>query len=416
MESLGVFGQLGLAVVLGLFVGLQRERSGDHARIAGIRTFPLITLLGAITALLAPAVGGWIVAAALLGVVASLVTGNFILLRTGAPAEAGMTTEIAALAMFGVGALLVVGDTVVAMAIGAVVVLLLHAKQVLHGLAAKLGENDVRAIMQFVLIAFIILPLVPDRTLGPYGAINLRIVWLMVVLVTGISLAGCIAARFFGGRTGALATGLIGGLISSTATTVANAKRAAAAPEASGAALLVILLASCVSMVRVLVELWAVAAASFWAMALPIFVLLGVRLLTVGFVWLRVGRDAQGLPPEASPGDIKAALLFGGLFAAVLLISTIARHRMGEGGLFAVAAISGLTDMDAITLSAGRMVTSDGLSPSNAWRAVVVALMSNTVFKSAAVAVLGPRRLALQVAAADGVLMAASVALLALWR
>ncbi len=416
MESLGVFGQLGLALVLGLFVGLQRERSGDHARIAGIRTFPLITLLGAITALLAPAVGGWIVAAALLAVVASLVTGNVILLRSEAPAEAGMTTEIAALAMFGVGALLVVGDVAVATAIGAAVVLLLHAKQLLHGLAAKLGESDVRAIMQFILIAFIILPLVPDRTLDPYGAINFRVVWLMVVLVTGISLVGCIAARFLGGRTGAVATGLIGGLISSTATTVANAKRATAAPGASGAALLVILLASCVSMGRVLVELWAVAAASFWAMALPILVLLAVRLLTVGFVWLRVGRDAQGLPPDANPGDIKAALLFGGLFAAVLLISTIARHRLGESGLYAVAAISGLTDMDAITLSAGRMVTSDGLSPSTAWRAVVVALMSNTVFKAAAVAVLGPRRLAVQMAGADAVLMAASVALLAFWR
>src|SRR5581483_6957399 len=190
MELALVFEKLGVALGLGLLVGLQRERV--QSQLAGIRTFALITVLGALSALVGQALGGWVVG---LGgaAVSALVVARNLAQPQAKEAAAGLTTEIAALLMYAVGAYLVVGPTSAGIALGGGVALLLHLKEPLHAFVARIGEADIKAIMQFVLLALVIWPVLPDQDYGPYGALNPHDIWLMVVLIVGISLAGYVA-------------------------------------------------------------------------------------------------------------------------------------------------------------------------------------------------------------------------------
>lgn len=414
---------LAVSLGLGLLVGLQRERT--RPRLAGIRTYALITVLGTLSALLGLHFGGWVVAAALVGVAAAVAMGNALALRTES-GNPGITSEIAILVMFGVGAYLAVGPREVAVAIGATVAIVLHAKPMLHGLAQRMGDRDMHAIMQFALISLIVLPALPDRGFGPWTVLNPHNIWLMVVLVVGISLVGYVAYKALGTGGGLLLAGVLGGLVSSTATTVSAARRAAGAangPSASHAAAAVILLASTVVYGRLLVEIGAVAPQFLPRAAGPLAVMAGVSAATAAALWLGARRHGAELPPPSNPTELRSALVFGGIYAAVLLAAAAARQWIGPQGLFAVALVSGLTDMDAITLSVSRMTAgtaagADGLPPLDmalAWRAIVVAVMSNLLFKGAIAAALGGRALGGRVAALFGMQVAAGVALVLVW-
>jgi uncharacterized membrane protein (DUF4010 family) len=187
--------------------------------IAGIRTFALITLFGAVSAHLGQAFGGWVVAAGF------VVSRNFARMAKG-EADPGQTTEFTAVLMYGVGAWVVVGSMAVAAVLGGTVAVLLHLKEPLHRFMGRMGERDLRAIMQFVLIALVILPILPDRMFGPYDVLNPHQIWWMVVLIVGLSLAGYVAFKLVGANAGAVLSGVLGGVISSTATTVTYSRRA----------------------------------------------------------------------------------------------------------------------------------------------------------------------------------------------
>ena len=406
------FLQLAVALGLGLLVGLQRERT-DSA-IAGIRTFALITLLGTVAALLGKVFGGWVVAVGFLASAVLVVSGNVVRMQSK-EADPGQTTEFTALLMYGIGALVVIGPMTVAVVLGGAVAVLLNLREPLHRFVGKMEEGDLRAIMQLALIALVILPVLPDRPMGPYDVLNPYQIWWMVVLIVGLSLAGYIGYKMFGAHGGAVVGGLLGGLISSTATTASYARRTREEPDSSRLAALVVVLAASVVFGRILVEVGAVAPRSFRALAPPIGAMLGVgALISVG-IWIR-SRQKQSEPPgQTNPADLKSALLFGAIYAAVLLAVAFARDRFGTAGLYTVAGLSGLTDMDAITLSTARLVEGGGLPPSIAWRAILIAAMSNLVFKAGIVAVLGSRQLLWRVAALFGMLIAAAVAIFWLW-
>ncbi|MCX6907119.1 MAG: MgtC/SapB family protein, partial [Verrucomicrobia bacterium] len=223
MELQRTFYLLGIALGLGLLVGLQRERS-SAARLAGFRTFPIITVFGTVCALLAQQFGGWVLAAGFLAISAVAFTGCQAKMKLGEP-EPSLITEMSILLMYAVGAYLTVGPTAVAVTIGGGVAVLLYLKPQLHGLATKIGEADFRAVMQFVLISLVILPVLPNQAYGPYEVLNPHRIWLFVVFIVAISLAGYVAYKFFGQSAGAMISGVLGGLISSTATTVSYARR-----------------------------------------------------------------------------------------------------------------------------------------------------------------------------------------------
>jgi len=412
VEPQSVLGGLAIALGLGLIVGLQRESAAS--KLAGLRTFPLVTLLGSVCMLLAPTAGGWTVAAGLIAVAAATAMGNAAQLRDGEP-NPGITTEVALLLMYGVGALTVAGDRAAAVVLGGTIAVLLHFKAELHGVVGRLGDRELRAVMQLVLLALVVLPVLPDATFGPFAVFNPREMWMMAVLIVGLSLAGYIALKFLGENAGIVAGGLLGGLISSTATTVSWARRTREHPEASRAAGLVILIASTVVYGRVLAEIAAVAPPFLRAAAPPILALSAAMAAAAAALWLLSrGREPVGVEGQP-PADLKTAFTFAALYVVVLFAVAYAKERAGTRGLYLVSALSGLTDIDAITLSVARLVGSEQIDPAQGWRLIVVALLSNLVFKGAMAALLGDRRLRRWILLLFGAQLVAGAAVLAFW-
>ncbi len=403
-----------LALGLGLLVGLQRERRGS--RLAGVRTFPLVTILGTLTGTLAEALGNGMVYWALGSLAVLIAIADVTDLRVrGKEADPGMTTEVALLVMFGVGVLTSQGSLALAAVIGGTTAVLLYVKDQLHGFAARLGPRDARAIMQFVVVTLVVLPILPNRTFGPYDVLNPRQIWWMVVLIVSLSLAGYVATRLSGERTGSLLGGALGGLISSTATTVSFARRSAGSSAAVPLAAIAILIASAVMMLRVLIEVAVVAPQQFLEMAWPIAISGGVLALLGMITWRRTRDEAIEVAEPRNPAELGSALIFGGLYALVIFLIAAMQDRFGSSGLYAVAAFSGLTDMDAITLSSAQMVRADRLDPSTAWRLVLVAASANMLFKGAIVALLGSRQLTARIAGLFTVFVIGNALLLWLW-
>lgn len=402
------FLRLGLALGLGLLVGLEREQSGEQ--MAGIRTFGLTGLLGGVVGLFDP----WLMAAGLLGVVALAVTANVVKIRAGR-LDPGLTSEIALLLMYGIGIASVRLPAPVAIATGGSTAVLLHFKERLHGAVRELGPRDLASIFRFVLITLVVLPVLPDRTFGPYDVLNPREVWWMVVLIVGIGMAGYLGFKLLGGRGGTLVGGFLGGVISSTATTMSYARAFGSGGSGPRAPAAVILIASAVVFVRVLLEIALVGPTLLSSAGLPLAILLGILALGVLLTWARdlADGDETELDP-GNPAELRSALLFGALYAAVLLAVAWARDRSGSSGLYAVALLSGLTDMDAITLSSARLVEGGTLVAGQAWRAIVLASIANLGFKTGIVALWGrrllPRILPWWLATA-----AAGIALVLLW-
>ncbi len=407
-----IFVQIGTATGLGLLVGLQRQRVDSP--MAGVRTFPLITLFGTLSALLSREFGGWAIAGAFIALAAITVIGNVIVMKRGA-SDPGLTTEFAMLVMFSVGAFLVIGPAPVAVVIGGGVAVLLQFKARLHTLVQHFGDEDLTAIMRFALIALVILPLLPNQTFGPWGVLNPFEIWLMVVLIVGISLGAYIVYKFFGTRAGTLAGGILGGLISSTATTVSYSRRTRNVPNSSGIAAVVIMIASTILLLRVLIEIWIVAPAMLETAASPILTLFGVFVILSGAAWARSRRQNVPMPSQKSPSELRPALIFGALYAIVIIAVAAVKEHFGEGALYAVAAVSGLTDVDAMTLSSAQLVDSGRLGMATGWRLILTATLSNLLFKAGIVAVLGRRRLLGIIALLYGIGMLAGLAILFLW-
>jgi uncharacterized membrane protein (DUF4010 family) len=412
MDLTSTFSSLGIALGLGLLVGLQREQVASQ--LAGLRTFALITVLGTICGLLATSFGGWVIAAGFLALTGALMTGHLAELK-GEKTESGVTTEVAALAMFGVGAYLVVGYREVAIVVGGGIAILLHFKGQLHGIAARLGE-DSKSIMQFALISMVILPILPNRTYGPYNVLNPHQIWLMVVLIVGIGLGGYIAYKFFGAKAGLLLAGVLGGIISSTATTVSYSKRAAKQELADKPAAIVILLASTASCALVLVEIGVVAPGFLRTAMVPLSIVvttLGVLSLPL---WFLNNKDSAEMPPQGNPSELKGALYFALLYTIILLAIAAVKDSYGARGLYVVAAASGLAEVHALALSTSQPVETGRVGSAEGWRIIAVALISSLAFKVAAVTVLGARRLWKKVALPYVLTIAVGIGLVLLWR
>ncbi len=387
---------LGVALGLGMLVGLQRERSVSI--LAGFRTFPLITVLGTMASLASVAFGPWLVVAGLIALVGVVIVGDIAAMKQP-DYDPGITTEAAILMMYCVGAYLPVGHIEVAITVGAGVAVLLHAKERLHGLASKLTDSDLRSIMQFVLLALVILPTLPNRAFDEYGVLNPHKIWLMVVLIVGISFGGYVAYKFFGGGAGTILGGVLGGLISSTATTVSYSRRAATTPAASGVAVIIITIASGMVFARLFVELAMTAPGSIAVTGPPMLIMLAAMAILSAIAWFVFRGPSDELPVGESPSELKSAIAFGLLYAVVLYAAAASKRHFGDSGLYAVAAISGLTDVDAITLSSAELVNLGTLDAGTGWRLVLLAATTNLIFKAGAVALLGPRALSLRVVA-----------------
>ncbi len=379
---------------IGLLIGLERERN-PRAK-AGLRTFALTSLLGTLCAMLAQQTGSpWLLVVGF-GAVGAYIVAAY--LGEHAPeAEPGTTTEAALLVCYTLGAMVWHGEHELAIMLAIVTTVLLYFKPEMQGIARQLSRRDLVSILQFAVLTFIILPILPDHDFGPFQSFNPHQTWLMVVLISGIGLAGYVALRLFGQRYGSLLLGFLGGLVSSTATTLVYARHAKAYPERIPLAATVILLANLVVMVRLGVLAAAVAPGTL-PQLLPV---LGVGF-ALGFAvtLLQWGRNRSAaelpMPETGNPTELRTAVGFGILYAIVLFIASWVADLSGEGGLYGVAAIAGLTDVDAITLSSLRLFSLGKILEPQLATVIVISFLSNMGLKLALTFAIGGRALGLR--------------------
>ena len=376
---------------IGLLIGLERERNPTSR--AGLRTFGLVAVLGTVCALIAERTGSpWIIAVGLL-----LVGGMMIAAYHSHPDEGdpGTTSVIAILLCFSYGAMIWLGYRTPAVMMAIITTALLYFKPELHKLSKNLTRRDLVSILQFGVLSLVILPILPDRDLGPYAALNPSQIWWMVVLVSGVSLSGYAALRYFGQKHGAPLLGVLGGLASSTATTLIFSRHARTEPLLASLALVVILIANLVVPVRLAV-VTAIVQPEVLPMLLPVLgggLLVGVCV--VAFAWR--GLSSKSELPELelrNPTEIRTAVSFGLIYALVLVLSAALSDYAGNKGVYAVALISGLTDVDAITLSSLRLYGIQKLDGGETVTAILIAMLANLGFKLGIIAVVGGRKLA----------------------
>lgn len=380
---------------IGLLMGLERERAPQNK--AGLRTFGLVALLGHGSALLAAwGSASWLLPTALLALGLMMTVAYRNVARDEDP---GTTTIVALLLCFVLGALGALGHLQIAVSTGLVATSLLYFKTELHGVTARLSRTDWISLLQFAIVTFVILPLLPDQAYGPYGALNPYRIWLMVVLVSGIGLAGYVLLRLVGAQRALPLVGVLGGLVSSTATTLAFARHARRDAAMEDRALLVILTANLTVLLRISF-MAAVAAPDLFApiagIMAPAF---ATGLVAPLLAWRQLSRNADTPRLEiANPTELHVVLGFAALYAAVLVGTQWFHGVAGAIGYYAAATVLGLTDMDAITLSSFRMVETAQLLAGEAVRAIALAYLANEVLKLGIVAVMGTRALALRVA------------------
>jgi uncharacterized membrane protein (DUF4010 family) len=402
----------GTALGLGLLVGLQREWVQN--RVAGIRTFALLSLFGALCGLLGLVYGGWVVAAALIAFVSVVIIGHLAEMKNKEP-DSGLTTEMAMLVMFATGIITIHGHRLIAVVIAGSVMVLLQSKKPLHDMVRRIGEDDLREIARLVLLGLVILPALPNREMGYLDVLNPFAIWLMVVLIVGISLAAYLAGKFLSGTKGTALTGILGGLISSTATTASLARRSRDHGACGISLAAITLIASAIVFVRVIAEVAIAAPAHLQKMLPPLLAMMFWFGLVAAIAHRISEKSGKHVADESPPSELKSAVIFGLLYAVVLLVVAAAREHFGDSGLYIAAAISGLTDMDAITLSTSRLVSTASLDTNTAWRMIIVGGMANMLFKAGLVLVLGARAFIKPVLLGMGIALLGGVAILALW-
>jgi uncharacterized membrane protein (DUF4010 family) len=387
-EELGAPLKFLTSLAIGLLLGLQRERTPSAK--AGLRTFALVALFGTVSGLIADAAEStWIIATSLV-LVGLMIIAAYRHESDRTEADSGTTTVIAVLLCFGLGVMVWYDRSQLAVAVAIVATVLLHFKTELHGFSERLSQQDLASILQFAVLTFIVLPLLPDRGFDPYHVLNPYHIWLMVVLVSGVSLAGYLALHLVGPRKSLLLVGAFGGLVSSTATTLVYAREGRAQPALAPIGSVIIAIANLVVLARLAV-ISAVVAPGAVHVTLPVF---GCGLALGAVPLINRLRTAMTVPELkvldlSNPTQLRVALGFGAIYAIVLVGSAWLSERAGSQGLYAVAVVSGLVDVDAITLSSLNLFAGGGVTAAVAVTAIGIAYLAAVAFKLAVVLVIG---------------------------
>jgi len=406
-----LFQRFGVALLLGILVGLEREHAKlerDQHLYGGLRTFALIALSGAATAMLAQEVTPWFLPASFL-VMGALILATYII--SAVRGDLGLTSEVAGLLVFLIGALVYWGYWELGAALAVAVTVLLSLKLKLHALVARFSTDDIYATVKFGIITAIILPILPDQTFGPLDVLNPRVIWLMVVLSSGITFLGYVLLKFAGSQQAIPVAGFLGGLVSSTAVALGfSGQSKEEDPSLTPMFALAILVASTTMFPRVLIETSVVNPILAEMLTIPLLITAGVGYATCGFLWWRHRTASQEKKQvtASNPFELTAALQFGALFAVILFVSEAARVYLGDAGVYLSSVISGLTDVDAITLSMARL-SGTSVTPMVAAHAVMLAALANTFAKGAIAFVLGSQALRKYIVLTFGLLFVAGL-------
>jgi len=414
MPADDLFLRLAVALFAGLLIGTergwQRRAEPEGQRAAGIRTFGLIGLAGGLWAVLGRELGPLVLGFAAVVLGAVLVAVYWLQVRERH--DYGLTTEIAAFVTFALGAVAVEGHLTVAAAGAIVTAFLLGLKPPLHGWLERITAVELRGALKLLLISVVILPVLPNRGYGPWDALNPYTIWWMVVLIAGIWFVGYVAVRVAGTRYGLMLTGLVAGLMASTPLSLAFARIGRNAPGRAPLLAAAILAACSTMFPRALVVASVMEPALFERLAVPLLAMMATGYATAVLWWrASAGSDAGTEPPIRNPFEIGPALRFGVLLATVMLLVHAVERSAGEAGLYALATASGLTDVDAITLSLAG-VAGGNTALDVAATGIVIAAMTNTFFKAALVVGFGGRPLGWRVGGSAVGIMAVGAAAL----
>ncbi|MBU2180577.1 MAG: MgtC/SapB family protein [Gammaproteobacteria bacterium] len=400
-----------LALAIGALVGIEREKhkTSEHpASFGGLRTFILIAQAGAISAWLSIQLQSpWLFLVTVLAVSAVVLT-SYILENRLQPAL-GLTTEISAVTVCLLGGAVMFGQAELAVVLAILTSAILTFKHPLHGLVSKIDSSDLYAAIKLLLATFIVLPMLPNYTIDPWQALNPFKLWLLVILISALSLTGYLATRWLGTVKGTAIAGLTGGLVSSTAVTLSFSRQSKTEPDPAAGAMLAsgILLAWLVMFVRVMVMVALVYLPLLQHIWLP-FTLMALATLLMATYCFWQGHQRSQLQqrqvPLTNPFSLWEASKFGLLFAAVLLAVKLAEHYLPDEGLYVLAGIAGMTDVDAITLSMTELAR-QGSALTLAAGAVIIAALSNTVVKCGLVLVVGSTALRGYLLAGSGLIL-----------
>ena len=389
-----------IAAILGGLIGLERQFSKPETQheFVGVRTFVFITILGSLSAMISSMYLSWFIAVGFIGMIVLVVSSCVVEARSGGT---GVTTEVTELLAFLIGAITWWGHIRLAIALAVGVTMLLSMKTELHRATRMMSIEDIRAILKFAVISFIVLPILPANPVDPWGLFNPHEVWVMVVLISGVSFMGYLLLKFVHLRGGVEWTGAIGGLISSTATTWSFSGRSKASSSVSMLPHLAlgILLACSVMFPRLLVLVAAVGPSLVKPLAVP-FVLMAAAGAASSYYWWRryevKGEKKEDTLGFRNPVEIAPALTFGAIYAVIRIISTLADRYFGNRGLLVTSILSGMADVDAIALSVAKMVTANTPEALNVYvgaKCIIIAAVMNSITKAAIVWIFASRRL-----------------------
>lgn len=407
-----------IAILIGASIGIEREKRREtEETIGGIRTFILLATLGSVGGFLSQQFATVWPFLAVVAISALTVVAGFLIDADERKGQIGLITELAAIVVTALAGLATFGHPALAVCLGIVVAALLAYKQPLHGLIDRIGWDDIFAGLRLLIASFIILPLLPDRTVDPWDALNPRKLWLLVVMISGLSMIGYVATRWLGPGRGTVITGLTGGLASSTAATLAFSRQSKENNGAPAAQMLAIgtLIAWAVMFARVMVISFAVYPALLRELAMPMTAMGLACLASAGVLLWRQRSDGTGSKAGeiavSTPFTLTQAAKFGLLFAAILLVVKIVSDLDLPGGLYVVAALAGLTDVDAISLSMAQHAR--GGATLVATIAIVIATLANTAVKAGMAASIGSAGYRRLILAATGLIAVVGVAAIA---
>ncbi|MDX1409513.1 MAG: MgtC/SapB family protein, partial [Saprospiraceae bacterium] len=378
--------RFGLALLIGALIGLEREfhqQKADSPDFAGIRTYSLIALLGSVSAFLVTNFGIHLAALALGGLIL-MITASYVGALVRSKSETGITTEISAVLTFLFGVMVIGDHPLVAIALAVITSLLLTFKGTLHGFIRNMSVEDIHVTLQFALVAAVILPLLPNRTIDPLDLLNPFQIWLMVVFVSGIGFSGYVLMKIMGPSRGINLMGLFGGLASSTATTISFSSASRQYPEMAHHYARAVVLASTVMFPRVLFLVLVIHPPLALMLTAPFTLMLLTGLGYIFVVQRNNQLETETIHPDykiTNPLKLSTAIKFGLLFAFVLLVVEYAQTILGSSGVYLTSFITGLTDVDAITLSVTRLASRSQITSNVAGVAVLIAALMNTVSK-----------------------------------
>lgn len=401
MDETNIFTRLTLALAIGLLLGLERGWHGrsevEGERIAGIRTFALTGLMGGVCGRLSEVMTPMFPAFALIALGGLLAVSYFVRLRDGD--DLGLTTEIALLLTFVLGIASVLGDMAPTAAVAVVAALLLSMKPALHRWVRQIQRLELESLFKLALISVVVLPLLPNRGYGPGDVLNPYELWWAVVIVAGLSFLGYVAIRIVGARLGMLATGLFGGLASSTSTTLALSRLVKSQGAPASVAAAGIVLAGSVTFMRILALTAVFGPALVLPLVLPMAVMAATGLAGAVIIYKFAEGETRGqddVSGISNPLALTTAVTFGAVLGVVLLAVHYLREWLGTGGVFVAAALSGVSDVDALTISVSRLAA-QGLSATDGAISIFIAASVNTIVKAGISLVAGGRQLGLRV-------------------